>query len=458
MKVNTTSLLHTIFIFFFVFILYLNTNYESVYSYLGILLFLYVALDFFRSLSKSIPVKQLMVLIALLQWVIAPLLSYHYFTDSQFYGMQVPEEQYMGYTVPAVFAFYIGLSLLFKPSNANRNLSELIYKAKEDNVLKQRGYFLYGLGFLGIALQGFTPAVLSFAVFLLAKVLYVGAFYLLASNVQYKYLYLLVAFIPLVLGAQGSTVFHDLFLWGGFIFMVYALINQIGFLKKFLFIALGVFLVFFVQFIKGDYREVVQAASTEVGTETIIQVAETRLETEGVTDNFYQSVVDRLNQGWIIARIIYVVPAFEPYAEGETITEGIKAAVVPRFLNPNKVVSGGAYFERFTKIKLQGTSMNLGLLGEAYANYGASGGILFMFVMGLFFKWAFNIINRISIRNYEVILWLPFLFLYVVKAEDDFTTMLNQFTKAALVCWIMFYLMNKLYPKRVGILTLESAD
>ena len=139
------------------------------------------------------------------------------------------------------------------------------------------------------------------------------------------------------------------------------------------------------------------------------------MNTEGISENYFQELVDRLNQGWIIARIMYVVPDYEPYAEGETIEDAIFAALVPRFLAPNKVRSGGENFERFTKIELKGTSMNLGLIGEAYANYGLRGSFLFLFIVGLAFKLSFNYINKKSFQYYEVLLWLPFLFLYVVR-------------------------------------------
>jgi uncharacterized membrane protein len=430
-------------------LIYASLAYEAVskLSWLGVFLFISILFEFIKQIGNDIPVRKLLMLIALLQWVIAPLLSYHLFDESEFYSMQVSEEMYMAYVIPGILALYLGMNLVFRSSNLKRNLKTLIKSGASDIVLRKRGRFLYTIGFIALLLQGAAPTSLQFAFFLLAKLIYIGAFYLLSGKANYRYLWLSVAFVPLLVGAQGSTVFHDLFLWGGFAFMIYALINQIGLVQKILFLLLGVFSVLFVQFFKSDYREEVRFSKDAISTQTILEVAEKRYKSEGLSDDYYQSVVDRLNQGWIIARIMYVVPAYEAYAEGETIMEGVRAALIPRFLDPDKVQSGGAYFERFTKIELKGTSMNLGLIGEAYANYGPGGAYIFLFIIGWLFKIAFNIINKQSFKYYEILLWLPFLFLYVVKAEDDFATMFNQFTKSILVCLVLFFMMGKIFPR-----------
>src|SRR5690606_7168199 len=141
---------------------------------------------------------------------------------------------------------------------------------------------------------------------------------------------------------------------------------------------------------------------------------------------------------------------------GETIRTGLKAALIPRIFNPDKVESGGVYFERFTGMPLIGTSMNLGLIGEAYANYGVNGGMWFMFFFGLFINIVLSILYYKAYSAPELLLWIPFLFLYMIKAEDDFTTMINQFTKALYVMLGVMWLMAKLYPKYDSLPDLAS--
>src|SRR5690606_32725305 len=116
------------------------------YTLVGIFFFLNIAYDFFSQLGKSIPVKHLILLIALLQWVVAPFFSYHYYLDSQFYFMQILEKQYMSYIVPVVICFIIGL---FFPFYSKKNFDFLekinIYKI-EANYMIRRGRFLFWTG------------------------------------------------------------------------------------------------------------------------------------------------------------------------------------------------------------------------------------------------------------------------------------------------------------------------
>ena len=90
--------------------------------------------------------------------------------------------------------------------------------------------------------------------------------------------------------------------------------------------------------------------------------------------------------------------------------------------------------------------MNLGLVGEAYANYGLSGGVFFMFLFGIFVNIVLSVIYYFGRKKPEIILWIPFLFLYMIKAEDDFATMINQFTKALYIMFGLFVVMRRFYP------------
>ncbi len=434
-------------------------RYIPLVSWLGIFLFIWVFFEFFSQLAKQIPIKRLIILVASLQWIVAPVLSYHFFTDAPDFYMQIPEIEYMNFVVPSMFVFYLALCVNFNSKTKFSNVKALYTDAPKNPVLIRRGMLLFFIGVIGVILQSIVPNALRFAFFLLAKLMFVGSFYLFAAKVKYRYLLLVLAFLPIVIGAQGSAIFHDMFLWGGYIFMVIAFIQRIGVFKKFIYLLAGLFLILFVQYFKGDYRKEIRVENTEVGTEAILAVAEDRYEDEGLSDEYFQSVVDRLNQGWIVSRIMVIVPHFEPYAEGETINEGIFAALVPRFLVPDKVESGGAFFERFTRLELvDDTSMNLGLIGEAYANYGSNGAMVFLFILGSFLKYTLNWLNKISFKNFEIILWMPFLFLYVVKAEDDFATMFNQLTKSGMVCIAILYFLKSVVPQQKPIIASEEGE
>ncbi|NJK95537.1 MAG: hypothetical protein HC905_12120 [Bacteroidales bacterium] len=170
-----------------------------------------------------------------------------------------------------------------------------------------------------------------------------------------------------------------------------------------------------------------------------------------VTNTSTEDFVVRLNQGWIISRIMYYIPAEAPFADGETVNDALSATLLPRFLNPEKTVVGGKeYFERFTGFTLlSSTSMGASLLGEGYANYGYYGAIIFMFFIGIFFRLALNIIYRIADKYPTLILWLPLIFLQVVKAESDLIRVLNHLVKASLLVFLIYWFCYKVMRWRI---------
>jgi len=429
----------------------------ALLSVIGSALFLFFCLSFFYKLGKSVPVRELIIVIALLQWVIGPILSYHFFKSSEFYYMSIDENSYMDFIVPATFFLIIGLFLPIR-----RKISEEI---TEENpaYFFQRGRTLLVLGFAAFFSIPFVSFNLQYFFILLSHASVIGAYYILKSNNRYKYLYLVAAFLPIIVNSTNSAVFHELFIWGGFTLIMITFINKSSFAFKIISLLFLSLLIFTINTVKSDFREIVWAdapdqitnlASTQSRTQKnsnkLMQLVGNQLTENNSSLNIEsdnnQNFVDRINQGWIISRIMYVVPKYEPFAHGETIREGIYSALLPRIVAENKATSGGfKNFERFTGLKLNGASMNLGIVGEAYANYGENGGFLFMFIYGLFFNLVYTIFLNRSQRFKEYLLWLPFIFFYVIKAEDDFTGVFNQFIKSMVVMILLLYVFKTFF-------------
>ena len=158
------------------------------------------------------------------------------------------------------------------------------------------------------------------------------------------------------------------------------------------------------------------------------------------TDEVISSNVVRLNQGWIISNVMDYIPYHQPYANGKTVKDALIASAVPRFLVPNKATAGGqSNMKNYAGITLnESTSMDISQVGEAYANFGVTGGILMMFILGMFSNVIITFVERKCLRHPELILWLPLLYLQVVKAETSLVTVLNHLVKAGLVTWFFF--------------------
>lgn len=423
----------------------------SIFARASVGIFVFWLTTFVLQLSNGIPLKALMLIICIMQWLIGPVLAYYYYPNSEFYYMAVDEPVYMAYVFPALVVFMFGL-IIFGGRDTGR-ISEAFRKLQlNGDKLKTQGYILIALGLIVTFLRPSLPPSLRYLGLLLSYMRIVGAFYLLLANVRFKWLWMIGVFSLEVIGAFGNAMFHDLLLWVGYLFMIYAFTQKIGLVRRLALLAVLGYGVFLIQAIKKDYREVVwenkQLEST-AKLETAVNIARgvDGGEVIGKSEQV-QDFVDRINQGWIIGRIIFMVPRFEPYAKGGTVEKAVQAAFVPRILAPNKAKSGGKEnFTRFTGIIVdEGTSMDLSIVGEAYANYGGTGGIIFMLIMGLFYGGIFRFVVYFTKKYPELVLWLPFVFFYTVKAENDLATALNQLTKSLMVMAGMVWLLNRYLP------------
>ena len=85
----------------------------------------------------------------------------------------------------------------------------------------------------------------------------------------------------------------------------------------------------------------------------------------------------------------------------------------------------------------------MGPLGEAFGSFGAVGGIIYMFFLGLFIRWAYLKVFQVSRKIPLIIFWLPLLFYQVsYSAENDTLQILNSLTKGALFIFIIY----KIFP------------
>jgi hypothetical protein len=144
------------------------------------------------------------------------------------------------------------------------------------------------------------------------------------------------------------------------------------------------------------------------------------------------------------------VPKTEPYANGETIFSAIATAIVPRVLWPNKPVAGKKDFYRFTGYRLKGTSMGITPIGEAYANYGARGGIITMFFYGLFLAWVFRVIIKRSLyKDSLLIIFIPLIFFRAIYAESDLMRTLTAATKGVMFVVFLNFMLKQYLRKQL---------
>ena len=415
----------------------------------GLALFVLSAIRFFNKIGTTIDIRDVIALVPAIQWVVGPWLTYNFSTDTIFYYMSVGEEQYMSFVVPALILFYFGIYINIFKTNTDLtvvllNIQKSIKYNKNIDIL----FILVGIiANIGVL---YMPPSLMFFIFLTGNLQYVGLFLLFQNKHRKnkKILFWCVLVIMSLL-ALSRGMFQSLLLWFTFLFIITSFINKTSNLKKTLIILSILVVAFFIQSIKTEFRKVVWATE---GTFTDDNKSNSAVFSDLVSERINRTelltseeninnIIGRINQGWIIARVMKHTPTFEPFAKGETIIDGITATLLPRFLNENKVKSGDqTNFTRFTGRKLlPGTSMGISTIGEAYANFGKSGAIIFMFFFGFFL----NIVHTLIISSLKVkpilLFFIPLIFLQVVKAESNFVIVLNHLVKATIFVFLLLW-------------------
>ena len=147
----------------------------------------------------------------------------------------------------------------------------------------------------------------------------------------------------------------------------------------------------------------------------------------------------RLNQGWVMQLIMENLPTRKPFLNGEVFKNEITGLFLPRFVLIDKVeVQTSDKFEKFVGYKLHGYTIAMGILGDGYGNFGIEGGMLFCFLVGVFFNFCVYLFYRISQKTPSVYLWGIFIFFYLIRAGDDFYIISNWIIKSSMMLAVIY--------------------
>ncbi len=425
---------------------------HNTWTAIGIGLTSYNVLNVIDEMGEQIPVLELMLTMACLQWILGPFFEYGATTHHYKYHMYVDENTYMSFIVPSILVFQLGISI-FKFTQ-DSDLNEIGENVKDLlDEYPQLPYILIFGGLIIPFLSPILPGSLRFVFALLANVKYIGVIYLLFSDSPNRWPIFWGTMALTALASIAAGMFHDLLLWGMLMFTFVARELELSFIKKISIAILGIFLAMTIQSAKTQYRELVWKQGYQGNKALLFLSIATEQWSTGkiITPSSDEDMNVRLNQGWIISAVMNNVPENEPFAHGSTITEAISASLLPRFLDPNKKRAGGQEnFNRFTGLHISNdTSMGISIAGEGYANYGYLGGIIFMFLWGLFVGWFWIKLNEFTDLYPTLLIWSPILFLQVVKAETEFAVVLNHLIKSSILVFGLLWFINRKWGIRI---------
>lgn len=415
-------------------------------SLLGLAIFFHQLIIFTVKLGKQIPTRELIGILSGIQLLVTPFLDYHIFPNLSVYGMSIEESSYMNFVVPANLLFIIGLhSIKWKNKIDYKKIFSGIKSSSKRN--PSIGYALIILALIADASFRFAPDNLRFIMVLTSQLKYIGALYLIFSEVKLNKFWFYVILGSLLFSSILRGMFIDLFIWGILLLVLVSYKYKLNFVKNATLLFSIFLFAFTIQAVKTNYRAAIW--HYDVGnpislfyemTSDVVTNPSLLTEREIID---YQ--ITRLNQGWIVAKIMNQVPTVVPYANGETVMNAIVASIFPRVLMPFKAGAGDQdLFAIYTgHLLTRSTAMNLGLVGEAYANFGVWFGIIFVGLFGLFLNYVIYKVESLSEEFPTLILWLPFLLTYPIRPGNDIAVILNHLVKALFVTALFFYFFRK---------------
>jgi hypothetical protein len=422
----------------------------EIWSLIGIVLVLFVFYKFLVRLGNTIPVLELMLLIAGLQWIVGPFIEYSVPGLHYRYKMYVEELQYMEFIVPAYGFFVLGVLVpISKYSKYSIPISYFSEKSKF-------GLLLLFIGISSDLLAGYAPGALAFFVYLLSNFKFAGAIILFFSKERKLRIVFYLTILYLFYNSLQNALFHDFVLWGVFFYMFWAIKYKPKLSNILAIILLGILFLITLQTVKAAYRSQVWSGYSGNKVELFLSLIVESIFTNGLFEEVNEDQIGtnvRLNQGWIISSVMDNIPENQEYLGGETIADAIVSSIFPRFLIPDKEVAGGQKnFMRFTGLNLEaGTSMGISIIGESYGNFGLYFGVLFMFIWGLFLASIWSRLYSFILKNIVYICFIPLIFLQVIKAETELVVVLNHLIKSLIVV-ILFIFIYKQYLNRKFII------
>jgi len=378
------------------------------------------------------------LLLYCLNYLVAPSITYGLDSQDVNYAMKIPSSDYFKLAIPAFLLFSIGLFIL--PTQIFKiNFDQI----KNGSLINEK--FLVRITILGIALRyiiGVIPSELGFLVYLISLIRFVSAFALFSISKRFWYWSLIVLLLELF-NAIISGMYHDAIMWIIFfgLYFVYAMKPKT--LIKIIGGIILIIIVLFVQSFKSIYRSEVWYGSKEANLTTAYNLGSENANSNNVlgSENLL-STLNRGNQAWIFASTVENMDKLKNFQGLNNVNKYLEAALLPRFLAPNKLSSGDKeIFNEFSGHEInQGTSMGLGIFADGYIAYGIWGVYVFGFVLGIIFSLTFKLVERwCKVSPFYVLLLLPLLN-YAVRPDCELQTTINHLVKGIFIYEILVFL------------------
>jgi hypothetical protein len=365
--------------------------------------------------------------------------------------MKLNAEEYYTLMIPGFFCFYWGMNSI----KTNLFITDFniikIYSFLNENILKQ----LFWLGISLKFIQSFLPGEMGFFIYVLSMVRFIGAFALYAVNARKYFHWLVFVLLLEVLQAFVNGMYHDMTMWLVFFFIFYIYIKKPSLKWKIGFSLISIIVILFIQSLKQVYRAATWSGDREASLSTAIDVAENNSSIEILTGEAnLLSTLTRSNQAWIFASTVDNMNRSQNFQGLTNVKLYTEAALLPRFLAPNKIMSGDKeIFNKFSGHEINsGTSMGLGIFADGYIAYGAWGVAIFGFALGLLFSITFKVVeNWTKISPFFMLFLFPILN-YAVRPDCETQTTINHLVKSMFIYWLLVVAYRRYFSQKLMVL------
>jgi hypothetical protein len=394
--------------------------------------------------GKIFPILQLFLFVYFIQYVVSVFLIY---TEYPILRKQMPisEDRLFGFLLPALVSMFAGVFIFNKDIDVSEKLHFI-----DPKMASRLGRFLFLFSYtLDILEMVGLPigSIISFTF----NLKMIGAMCCLFKISPLNIVIIVMAISTMAQNALSEGIFIDFFVWVTYFFFFYCLRFKLAFKFRIMFVFIAAPLLFIVQSVKHEYRQATWSGKSSGGIGLFSELAEKKqskqdgalAQSEGMI-----RTVGRLNQGWHLGMVLKRVPSRQPFVNGDELKSDLIGVFLPRVIVEDKKVTGGHdKFTRFTGHPLENnTSMTIGVLGDFYINYGTTGSYIGLFIFGAIIALSLRFfINRHVLGDPINVVWIPFLFNYLIRANNDFYTVTNGLVKGYIVFLGVNYLRKKFF-------------
>lgn len=442
------------FILIVVFILFQELGF-SIYSILSIVIFTNYLVQLFIKSNERIAFRELALLLFSLNYLLSPALMYSGLDEFQSYKMVIPETEYFSLALPAILLFHLGMFIF--PGDLFKQDIEVLKESLKFNVIQLKQWIFLGL--LLRTISSFLPSEVAFLFYLLSSIRFIGAFGLIIINPSKYKLYLSVVFVFEILYSIKGGLFHDMVIWLIFLSLLISYLFKPKLYIKLSVFILSIIFLFILQISKNDYRSKTWQGNEEAGLETFRESVKNSTENSvGLFNKVaVASSVSRVNQAWIFASTVENMKRTQDFQSFSLLLQYIEAALLPRFLAPNKLNAGSRdIFNKFSGGFIDaGTSMALGIFADGYVSFGRFGVYSFAFGFGLVFSLVFYIVNKWSkVSPFFLFFLFPILH-YAIRADCETQTVLGHIVKGLFLYGLFFIYYKRFFQKTMFKSTLS---